>query len=269
MTQLRQARLLWPSILTLLGLAILVLLGNWQMHRLAWKNDLIAKVEARAKAAPVSLEAVMGTYTGSQVENTPDAIEFMRVLVKGRFLNDHEFHVWNPGKLGPSWSVVTPLTLSNPLGASGSYPLTTLLVTRGTVPEAKLAPASRADGNPEGEVEFVGRVRLGRVGTFSSAPNIAKNEWYEFDIDAMRLATVKALVAGPTTGSPQEAIAIVAPFFIEAETATGGPDGPQPELGKVNLTNRHLEYALTWYGLAATLLGVYLAYAFARLRHRG
>jgi surfeit locus 1 family protein len=35
---------------------------------------------------------------------------------------------------------------------------------------------------------------------------------------------------------------------------------------RLELPNRHLEYALTWYGLAATLAGVYLAFAVSRLR---
>ena len=267
-TRLREARLLWPTLLSVLGLAILLLLGNWQMHRLAWKQALIAKVEHRGEAPPVSLQAIMGIYTGSQMEDAADAIEFMRVTVKGRFLNDREFHVWNPGKLGPSWSVVTPLSLSAPLGVSSRYPLNTILVIRGTVPAARKAPASLLAGSPEGDVEFVGRVRMGHVGAFSSAENAAKNEWYELDIDAMRKATAMAIGNGEKSPAPKEAVASVAPFYIEAESATGGPDGPQPELGKVNLANRHLEYALTWYGLAVTLIGVYLVFAVGRLRQR-
>lgn len=269
MTRLREARLLWPTLLTLLGLAILVSLGNWQMRRLAWKEALIEKVEARGKAAPVSLQAVLGIYTGSHMTDTAEAIEFVRVAMKGRFRHDQEFHVWSPGKAGPAWSVVTPLTLSTPLGASGTFPLSTVLVIRGAVPDMKKAPATRAAGNPDGALEFVGRVRLGHVGAFSSAENAAKNEWYEFDIEGMRKALTMTSADGSAAGPPHNAIASVAPFYIEAETATGGPQGPQPELNKVNLSNRHLEYALTWYGLAITLLGVYLAFAFGRLRQRG
>lgn len=266
MARLREARLLWPTLLTLLGLAILITVGNWQMRRLAWKEALIEKVEARAKVAPVSLQAVLGIFTGSQTGNAAEAIEFQRVAVKGRFNHDQEFHVWNPGKAGPAWSVVTPFTLSTPLGAAGTFQLSTLLVIRGTVPDTKKAPASRSAGNLEGELELVGRVRTGHVGTFSSAENAAKNEWYEFDIEGMRRTVATALVDRSASKSRRDAVASVVPFYIEAETATGGPGGPQPELNKVNLTNRHLEYALTWYGLAVTLLGVYLAFALTRLR---
>ena len=268
-TRLREAHLLWPTVLTLLGLAILFALGNWQMRRLAWKEALIAKVEARAKAAPVSLEAALGTYTGSQMEDTAEAIEFTRVSLTGRFHHDREFHVWSPGKAGPSWSVVTPLTLSPPLGTPDTRSFNTVLVIRGSVPDAKKVTALRTAGNPDGEVEFVGRVRLSHVGAFSSVENVAKNEWYELDLASMRKVLAMKSAQVPAAGTPPHASARLVPFYIEAETATGGPQGPQPQLNKVNLINRHLEYALTWYGLAITLLGVYLVFAFGRLRQRG
>ena len=44
-----------PGLLTLFGLVVLVGLGLWQLHRLEWKEDLIARVEARTKATPITL----------------------------------------------------------------------------------------------------------------------------------------------------------------------------------------------------------------------
>ena len=46
------------------------------------------------------------------------------------------------------------------------------------------------------------------------------------------------------------------------------PPGGLPRGGvtRLDLPNRHLEYALTWYGLALTLIGVYGAFAASRLR---
>lgn len=266
MTRFREARLLWPTLLSVLGLAILVSLGSWQMRRLAWKEARIEKVLERASSAPVSLEAVQGLATATLKEDSADAIEFMRVSLKGRFHHDREFHVWSPGKAGPAWSVITPLALSVRLGSAGVTPLTTVLVIRGTVPDTKKAPATRSAGNPDGEMEFVGRVRLGHVGAFSSVENTEKNEWYELDMDGMRKVFAMGLADGPPAGGPSNRVASVARYYIEAETVTGGPQGPQPDLSKVNLTNRHLEYALTWYGLAVTLFGVYLAFAVSRLR---
>jgi surfeit locus 1 family protein len=59
----------------------------------------------------------------------------------------------------------------------------------------------------------------------------------------------------------------LAPFFIDAEAEPGNPGGwPKGGTTILTLPNRHLEYALTWYGLAVTLIGVYLAFARGRLR---
>ena len=58
----RRARLLWPTLLTLAGLAVLVALGTWQMQRRAWKLDLIAKIEARATAVPVPLSRALAIW---------------------------------------------------------------------------------------------------------------------------------------------------------------------------------------------------------------
>jgi len=263
----RQSGLLWPALLTVVGLAILVSLGNWQMRRLAWKEELIARVEARAKAPPVSLSELLTTAERHNDEIDVDPLEFRRVNVSGRFLNDEEFHVWNPGKHGPAWRVVTPLELSQPAGSdSQRYPIRMALIIRGTVPAASKAVSTRHAGNPSDTVSFVGRVRVGHVGAFSNAESTAKNEWYELDIKGMQKAVAHSFVAGRAAGAAEQAQSSIAPFFIEAETPTGGAQGPQPELGNVNLFNRHLEYALTWYGLALTLVGVFVAYALQRVR---
>ncbi len=63
-----------------------------------------------------------------------------------------------------------------------------------------------------------------------------------------------------------------APAREGSEKTKGGaeptPPGGWPKGGttRLQLTNRHLEYALTWYGLAATLIAVFAAYAATRWR---
>ena len=49
--------LFWLGLLTLLGLAVLIGLGVWQLDRLAWKEALIAEVSARVAAPPVAAAA--------------------------------------------------------------------------------------------------------------------------------------------------------------------------------------------------------------------
>lgn len=253
----KSSGLLWPTLLTILGLAILLSLGTWQMRRLAWKEALMARVAAAAKAEPVPIAKFAGFAAAAGNDGLPDDLQFRRVTISGTFDHDNEFHVWSPGKQGPAWSVVTPLRLAAPL-KDGATTVDRVLVIRGVVLDKAKAVAARADGNPAGTVTFTGRVRFGHVGTFSKSADSAKNEWLDFDLGSMarKLAPADAARAGEG----------IAPFFVEAETATGGAGAPQPDLAAVNLSNRHLEYALTWYGLAATLAGVYIAFAWSRRR---
>ena len=259
----RKSGLLWPTVLTLVGLAILLSLGTWQMQRLAWKEALIARVEAAAKAAPVPLASIDATaFDKPTIEN-----EFRRVTLSGTFEHDKELHVWSPGKRGPAWSVVTPLRLATPIERDQKPPIERVLVNRGVVPDASKAGAARAGGNPSGMVDIAGRVRLGHAGTFSSNADPARNQWYDYDLERMRDWVIYE--ARGKRPIPDLNIPRIAPFFVEAETATGAAGAPQPDLAAVNLSNRHLEYALTWYGLAVTLAGVYLAWVFSRRRRPG
>ena len=77
------------------------------------------------------------------------------------------------------------------------------------------------------------------------------------------------MVARPSPGDDPNRAPVSAPFFVEQEAATGAPVPgvwPRPGVTDLKLANRHLEYALTWWGLAATLIGVYLAFAWTRFK---
>ena len=258
LTQLKQARLLWPTEATIVASSILLSFGYWQMARKAWKEGLIAAVKARGAADPVALS--------DNIAANPALQEFRRVTMTGTFLHDGEFHVYAPQPRQPAWSVITPLQLTEPLGRERRYPTSIVLVMRGVVPEAGKSPVTRPGGQPAGSITLVGRVRLGGVGYFDGKPDRVRNQWYANDIEAMRLDFVSQAFAGSASGRPEQAIAMVAPFFVEAEAAAPGQGAPAPRLAALALSTRHLEYALTWYALAAALIGVYLAFALARLR---
>lgn len=80
--------LIWPSLLTLVGLVGLVALGLWQLQRLEWKEDLIARVEARAKAAPITLAEAIGLAR----QGTDPS--YYRVRVEGRFHHGKERYLY-------------------------------------------------------------------------------------------------------------------------------------------------------------------------------
>lgn len=251
-SQLRKSGLIWPTLLTITGLVVLIGLGTWQMQRLSWKGGLVAQIEARTKAPPISLDAALGIYTGSFAEGIAAALEYTRVALKGRFLHDREQYLYAPHlKLGPGFHVLTPLEVSGPVARI-------VFVNRGFVPEAMKPRASRPQGLVAGETALTGLVRLpAEPGAFTPANDPARNLWYWRELPA--------LIAAAVPGREVE----VVPFTIDAE-ADRANSGVWPRGGttELKLPNRHLEYALTWYGLAGTLLAVYLAYVRSR-RARG
>jgi surfeit locus 1 family protein len=230
-TSPRQPSLLGPSIFTVFGLVLLLGLGTWQVQRLHWKEGLIAQRQEGVTAPPVPLPATLAAAR---------PLEFHHVRVTGTLLNDHEFYLFATalanGAMGDD--VVTPLRRPD-----GSI----VLVNRGFVPEDRKDPASRAAGEPQGEVTITGLLRVppqGKPGWFvpSNRPN--ENQWFYVDVPAMA-----------ATGH----LSKVLPFYIDAD-ATPNPGGyPIGGQTQLELPNHHLQYAITWYALAAGLVAVYIA----------
>jgi len=227
--------LLGFTALVIVAFAVVAGLGFWQLQRLQWKEGLIAKIEARTKAPPIGLEDA--TAMAAQGEDP----SYYRVRVSGRFDHAKErylFALSDEGSAG--WHVITPLETEH-----GE----TVLIDRGFVPDNLKDPASRPKGEVEGVVAVTGIVRLpDRQGMFTPDNEPEANRWFWRDADALTRSMF-----------PGEA-ARVAPFFLEAErgeTPGGWPEGGQTRL---DLPNNHLQYAITWFLLAAALLGVYGAY---------
>ena len=212
------------------AMAILLALGTWQVERLAWKEAMIARIEARIHASPEPLPAT-ARWPDLKVED----YEYRHVRVSGRFDQARETLIFRGvGKVGdgaaqPGYWVMVPLLL--PDGAS-------LLVNRGFVPLDKKDPASRAPV-PPGEVTLTGLMRVPEDrSAFTPADDPAKGQWYTRDPVAIAAAI----------GLPRPA-----PFSLDEDAhavARGEPGGGATVL---DIPNNHLSYAATWYGLAATL----------------
>lgn len=221
--------LLWPTLMTLAALPVLIGLGLWQVERLAWKEALLARIEMRLHEAPVALPRPEAWKTLDA-----EAEKFRRVTLTGRFL-DTEFHHFTQDAGGAAgYSVLNPFVVEE--GA-------VVFVDRGFVP----LPLKDAHGTvPEGEVTFTGVMREPQArSSFDGQDDPAKNIW---------------MVRDPKTmGAALEGVA-VAPFIVEAETGSFAGEWPQPKGTRIDIPNNHLDYALTWFGLAAVLAGVYIAY---------
>ena len=241
--KLRQAGLVWPTLLALAGLAVLVGLGTWQLERRRWKEDLLAKIAARVHADPVALARA------EEIASKGEDVEYLHVFARGRFHHDKEQYYYAPAPAGLGWHVYTPLELASQR---------VVWINRGFVPDARKNPQTRPQGQLPGEVEARGLVRLpAGKGLFTPPNDVQRNLWYWPDLAAMTAAAFP--------GSPQsvEALSLV----IEADAQPEPPGGlPRGGVTRLQLPNRHLEYAITWYGLALTLIGVYLTFAINRLR---
>lgn len=241
--RVHEAGLLVPSVLALVGLVVLVSLGTWQLQRRTWKLGIIAQIAERTTAPPVPVADLAGKAF------VPADSEYRRVRVRGRFQNAREIHLHANQDGVAGWYVVTPLELS-----SGAL----LFVNRGFVPEALKDPAKRPGSLIEGEAEFTGVVRSypAARGAFIPENDIGRNQWYWLDLPAMRRYAID---------DPGRA---VVPFLVEMEPVHVAVP-PAGGATRLVISNRHLEYALTWYGLALTLVGVFAAFAWGRLRAAG
>jgi surfeit locus 1 family protein len=213
-----------------LGLVLFTGLGIWQVERLGWKLDLIARVEERVhepvKPAP--------TADAWPAFNAKDA-EYRHVEATGVFLHDRETLVEALTERGAGYWVVTPLK-----SASG-----TILINRGFVPPERANPQSRAAGQLPGPVTITGLLRPSEPeGRFLRSNRPGEDRWYSRDVSAI----------AATRGLDR-----VAPFFIDADAAPNPEGLPIGGLTIVHFRNAHLVYALTWFGLAAlSLLGLVL-----------
>ncbi len=241
LSRLRRAGLVWPTALSVAALAVLIGLGTWQLQRKQWKDHLIAKIAERVGAEPIALAEAQRIWRDG------GDVEYLHVLARGRFHHDQERYLYAPAKSGLGWHVYTPLELA---------PARIIWVNRGFVPDERKAPGMRAEGQLPGEVEVRGLVRApARKGLFTPDNDAAHNLWYWPDAQAM--------TASAFAGTSVEAL----PIVIDADAGRGPPGGlPQGGVTRIDLPNRHLEYALIWYGLALTLIGVYSAFAVTRLR---
>ena len=245
-TRPRWRGLVAPAIATLLATAILVSLGVWQVERLAWKESLLATIAARTKAPPAPLPP-QAEWQSLQ----PDAYAYRHVAATGSFDNAHEAHVFRPlseaDAHGPAHGIGDLVLVPFRLAQGG-----TVIVNRGFVPADRLDPKTRAAGEVAGETTITGLMREPEPrNSFTPADDPAKNQWFTRD---------------PATIAAALNIADAAPFTID-EDAGQAPGGlPQGGETLVDIPNNHLSYALTWFGLALGLLGVFAVSAWRRLR---
>jgi surfeit locus 1 family protein len=225
---------------TLIGVAVAVSLGGWQLDRAAQKRALQEAIDTRAALPALAAGQLAGTPAAAA-----DQLH-RRVRLEGRWLERFTVFLDNRQMNGrPGFFVVTPLL---PAGASSA-----VLVQRGWVPR-HFVDRTRlpAVATPEGAVAVEGRIapppaRLLELGAAASGV-IRQN----LDVAAFAAETGVRL----------------APLSV---VQTRGPDDdglsrhwPSPAVD----VHKHYGYAFQWFALGALIAGLYVWFRIVRPRRR-
>jgi surfeit locus 1 family protein len=239
-------RLLWQAAAVGLVFLLLVGLGFWQLQRLAWKEALIERIETRAQLAPLDLPPRTAWPTLAS-----DDYDFRHVRMSGRFDPIREALLFSSSPAGfrpePGYFVLAPFELEE-----GGV----VLVNRGFIAASEAHNSARRSW-PEGRQTIIGLMRAPQSrNLFTPADDPERGVWYTSD---------------PQKIAESQGIAGAAPFTVVldpseqgASEAAGGL--PRPVASGVDIVNNHLSYAVTWFGLAAALIVVFLAYARSSLQ---
>jgi surfeit locus 1 family protein len=233
-------RLFWPTLLTAVGVLVLCALGSWQILRMGEKRAFIDRLEAQSAGAPAAMPAA-ATWPGLD----PAKLDLTRVAADGTFID------------GPVAGVRTTIAAGAPgtrqLSGFGRWIFQGLrledggvvLVNRGFVPESRIGQIRPASG----PARITGFLRAPEPrGSFTPADLPDRHEFYTRD---------------PAAIAASLGLAGAAPFYLEAEREGDGltpPAGVDVKELIGRIPDNHLSYAMTWFGLALTLIGVFAAY---------
>lgn len=214
-------RLILPLVLGLVGFAILISLGNWQVRRMGEKEAYLAEVETLISAAPQTVPDVID----------PMRDRFLAVAAEGAFTGDTVRVLVSHKKMGAGYRLIT--VLETPEGRR-------LMVDRGFIRVASESPAL-----PEGMVEVTGNLHWpAEVDKYTPENDLEKNIWFAREVPVLAAHLNAEEVLLIARGTSYDAGAVV-------------PLG----VGTEGIPNDHLEYVVTWYGLAIVwllMLGLFL-----------
>lgn len=219
----------WMTVCAIPCLAILLGLGTWQLERLKWKNNIVAERTERLSFPPI--------YISDVEKDKWASLEFRRIIVRGYYMHKGEMLIVNKVRKGQAgFHLITPFKAE-------TGPI--LFVNRGWVPNGWREGVVNQARETE-PIELIGTLRIGgRQNRWLPQNEPAKDIWFFVDVEQMAART------GSTNHYP---------YLIELTTTQGGASYPKAKQAMINIRNKHLEYALTWYGLALTLVVIYAAY---------
>lgn len=217
-------RVFAPLIFGLAGCAILVSLGLWQVERLAWKEGVLAEIDARIGAEPVALPETAD----------PEEDRFLPVEMTGEFTEGTLRVLVSQKRVGAGYRLISPFRTDDRI----------VLLDRGFIRVEQPVPDV-----PAGTVTVIGNIHWPDDRNSSTPENDeAGNTWFARDIVQMSVAlgTEPLLVIARDMSQPEQG---VTPLPVDSSF----------------IPNDHLEYAVTWFGLAVVWAAMTL-YLLWRLR---
>ncbi|MFW2542451.1 SURF1 family protein [Primorskyibacter sp. 2E107] len=207
-------RILPPLLFGLIGAAILVALGTWQLQRLDWKRGILSEIETTISGPAQPLPTLI----------SPAEQKYQPVELTGTIADDALFVLVSAKRIGAGWRVISPFTTTEGR---------TLLLDRGFIPVAQKAAPAR----PE-PVTITGNLHWPDDRNSSTPDNdVAKNTWFARDINQMSevLKTEPLLVIARSMTPPDPGLTL-----MPVDTA--------------GIPNDHMQYAITWFSLAVVWL---------------
>lgn len=215
-------RVLSVVLFGLVGAAVLLALGVWQLQRLSWKEAVLAEIEARIAADPVALPAAID----------PERDRYLPVRLEGRFAPEPAVRVLvSLQGSGPGFRLISAFDVAE----TPQNPARRVLVDRGFLADGVAVPEP-----PAGPATVIGNLHWpDEVDGFTPDPDLARNQWFARDVDALaaRLGTEPVFVVLRQSSAPD---APLTPLPVSAE----------------GIPNNHLGYAIQWFGLALVWLGM-------------
>jgi len=229
------------TIAAAIGVAILVSLGVWQLQRLHWKQGVLARVAALRTAPAQPLGAVLARAAkGEDVQFTRVAVDCLPFQFPVS-----QVYLYGLGDGRVQWRPITPcaiddagfgmVALDRGVAVGGDH----MTPPRTTVPDAR---------------QVVGVLRA------VEPPNFTQKDAAETPASGYqsRDHALAALVKAAGLPAPR--------WMVVVEREYPAPAGVTPQPLPADIPNRHFEYALTWFGLAAALAGVYAALLFRKAK---
>jgi len=219
-------RTIFILIIGLAGIAVLLSLGTWQVQRLAWKEGILAEIDAKIQGAPIALPSAPNV----------DAHKYQPVEVAGRFLETRIRVLVSQKLIGAGYRIIQPFQTENRI----------ILIDRGFV------KIDHTEDLRNDQAIVLGNLHWpDEVDEYTPEPDLKRDIWFARDVPAL----ADALNTDP--------------ILVIAREITPSSEKVSPiPISSSGIPNDHLQYAITWFSLAAVWAGMSGLFLFGTRRRK-